>query len=334
MGSASGVLGGAASGAAAGSTLGPWGAVAGGVIGGAMGLMGGNQADEQKELSKIQEDSNARLMDKGYALQKDMYDYTYDKNKQATQVKNLKEAGLNPALMYGQTGTGVTGAVTGSASGAVGGASASGTAERQAANNQTIGMALQLAKLKSEIDVNKSVAEVNEANAGKAKEDATTTGEVRETMIEKMRQEGIGRWLENIRTKWMNEGNQDDVNLNRNSKLNVETAIMSEGGYSKQVAIGILKAISETAGIDANAILTNKKAEGYWQELLNETTKAKAAEKSADASAQQAANGAVNAAAIKLATQWETGEYTNWKTWVKVAEEGIGAVSKVAGMIK
>lgn len=327
-----GAASGAASGAAAGSVLGPWGAAAGGVIGGVAGFFGSSdQEEEQKKLTAIQGDANAKLMGQSYALQKDMYDYTYEKNKAATQVKNLKEAGLNPALMYQSGGGGVSNTATGGGSSSVGGGTASGSAERKAAETQQIGMALQLAKLKSEVEVNESVAEVNQANATKALEDATTTGSSRDTMIEKLRQEGIGQWLENVRTRWMNEGDQEDVGMHRNSVLNVSTAIMAQGGFSKQVAIGILKAVSETAGIDANAILTNKKAEGYWQELLNETIKAEAAKTGADAAQKQAENGAINAAAQKLASEWTTGEYTNWKTWADLAVEAVGTIGEVAG---
>ena len=91
-----------------------------------------------------------------------MYDYTYDKTKTSAQVKNLKEAGLNTALMYGMSGAGGATGQTGSASaGSVSGASASDSASRDQAKTAQMGMGLQLQKLQSEIDVNKSIAELS-----------------------------------------------------------------------------------------------------------------------------------------------------------------------------
>ena len=83
----------------------------------------------------------------------------------------MENAGLNPAMMYQQASAGVTG----TASGNVSAGNSSDAASRQLADLQSEGMALQLAKLASEIKVNKSVAEVNRANAGLsgAKIDAT-----------------------------------------------------------------------------------------------------------------------------------------------------------------
>ena len=65
--------------------------------------------------------------------------------------------------------------VTGTASGNVSSGNSSDASSRKLADIQSQGMALQLAKLASEIDVNKSVAEANRANASLsgAKTDAT-----------------------------------------------------------------------------------------------------------------------------------------------------------------
>lgn len=117
-----------------------------------------DQLKQQKALTDIQQEANFASMEKAQQLQKDMFEYT----SPAKRVQQLKEAGLNPALMYGMGGQG--GSTTGNATGmAVSGGQAASDAQRKEANMQAQGMALQLAKLNSEIDVNKSIAEVNRA---------------------------------------------------------------------------------------------------------------------------------------------------------------------------
>ena len=78
---------------------------------------------------------------------------------------------------------------------AVSSGSASDEAARKANDMQSQGMALQLAKLASEIEVNKSIANSNNANAD-------TTNESRSIMIENARQAGIAQYLENISNEW------------------------------------------------------------------------------------------------------------------------------------
>ena len=34
----------------------------------------------------------------------------------------------------------------------------------------------------------------------------------------------------------------------------------------------------------------------------------------------------MRAAAAQLATEWETGEYTNWKTWADLAKNVLGTI--------
>lgn len=85
------------------------------------------------------------------------WDYTNWEN----QVDHLKKAGLNPALMYAKGGTG----------GQTGGGQAQGVglspSNQEAVKAQQMGMALQLAQLKSQIEVNESVAKKNTAEAEK-----------------------------------------------------------------------------------------------------------------------------------------------------------------------
>jgi len=119
------------------------------------------QQEYQKELAKDQSTYNREAVQDQFEKQKQMYEYTGYESK----VRQLKAAGLNPGLIY-SNGAG-TGGVTGNTSAAqVSQGNAPNMAGFRANQIAAQGMALQLAKLKSEIEVNQSVAKVNEAAAG------------------------------------------------------------------------------------------------------------------------------------------------------------------------
>ena len=117
------------------------------------------QLEQQTKLNNLQIEGSKNLMDYSRNLQMQ----TWKDTNYSAQRAEMEKAGLNPAMMYGLSGGG--GTTTGNSSGSVTGAHASDEASQKAVNIQQQGMALQLAKLASEIDVNKSVAEVNRANA-------------------------------------------------------------------------------------------------------------------------------------------------------------------------
>lgn len=129
-------------------------------LAGALDNSAEKQQEYQLQLMRKQADYNNAAMDKQVAAQKEMYEYT----GYGSKVRQLKEAGLNPGLIYGMGNAG--GGVTGNTSAlGVAGAGAPNVAQSKQANLQSIGMGLELAKLKSEIAVNESVAEANKADA-------------------------------------------------------------------------------------------------------------------------------------------------------------------------
>lgn len=318
------------------------GGLAGGLVDGVMGLFGGGskkdrklleqQFQQQKELMGLQGKMNEELMGKSYEQQKAMYDHTYNLNRAEQQVRNLKEAGLNPALAMGLQGAG-GGATAGSGGAAVGGGAAPEAAAMQQAGIARQGMALQMSKVKSEIDVNKSIAERNRADAESLGANTETTNKIRNYTVELEKQKGIKEWLDNARTEYMNESNPHDENemwLDRNATYNTSTAIMKKGGFNLQMATEIAEGLARTDNANASAALTNEKTKGYWKELLNETVKAQAASKTAESTEKLANNDAVKAAAIKLAAEFNTGEFTNWKTWVNTGMDVLKAVGGIA----
>jgi hypothetical protein len=75
-----------------------------GVQVGMQGHQGKKGHEREKELMDIQYQNQQQLNEQGHNLQKDMWDYTNYGN----QMKHIKDAGLNPALMYGMSGGGGT----------------------------------------------------------------------------------------------------------------------------------------------------------------------------------------------------------------------------------
>ena len=276
-----------------------------------------DQLKQQQALTDIQLNANRTMAEYSQQLQKGMYDYTYARNTPEQMMNLYKEAGLNPAMMYQGSG-GVSGTTTGSANaGSVSGGQASDETARNAAAIQQQGMALQIQKLASGIEVNKSIANANNAKA-------TTENAQRDVLVEQIKQAGQEVWLRNLKTDWeMNhpKTSPEDaptVEMYGNKVYNA-ASIANNSIYNEQISLGIAKGLAEKGNTEAQGLLTNEKAKGYWNELLNATMHAEADK--------------VKAAAVKLATEWETGEYTNWRTWVKTGVEAINGVVKAAMLI-
>ena len=119
-----------------------------------------DQLNQQQALTAQQLKANKELSDYGMGLQKQMWDYTNYEN----QIKHMKEAGLNPALMYGSAGAGGT---TGSgASGSAGTGTASDETSRKQSSIAQEGMGLQMQMMQAQIEKTKSETKLNEQNAG------------------------------------------------------------------------------------------------------------------------------------------------------------------------
>lgn len=252
------------------------------------------QLAQQKALTDIQSEANLGLMKESYKEQKTLWDTT---NAEA-QVAHLKAAGLNPALVYAKGGAG--GSTSGGGGTSVGSGTASDESSRKQADIAAMGMGLQMQRIQSEIDVNKSIAEKNRA-------EAQTTEESRTYVIDKLRQEGHGAWLDNIKNQYVMG---DTGNVVHKNAMTGKTAYISDSSlFTEQITTDIAKAQAEKGNAEAQALLANEKAKGYFQELLNDTLRADSDK--------------IRATAQKLATEFNTGEFTNWKTWADLASQTI-----------
>lgn len=119
------------------------------------------QQQYQLELMREQQKANRAGMRDQISGQKEMYEYTGYESK----VRQMKAAGLNPALIYGMGGS-AGGTTANVAAPTVSQGSAPNVAQSTSNKTQQIGMALQMAKMQSEIELNKSAAQKNIAEAG------------------------------------------------------------------------------------------------------------------------------------------------------------------------
>lgn len=123
-----------------------------------MGLMEA-QMHNQNQLNVNQYQRQKSLNEQGHKLQKEMWEYTNYPN----QVKMMQEAGLNPALLYGQGGGGGT-TVGSQSGGAAAGGSASGG---QAPMPMDIGSIIQATMAAAQIGKIKAETENIETDTNK-----------------------------------------------------------------------------------------------------------------------------------------------------------------------
>lgn len=116
------------------------------------------QWGNQLKLMDIQNRYNEQMAKNNQLRNKDLWDYTNYEN----QKQHIKNAGLNPALMYGMGGGGGV-----SANGAQGQGVTQPTDRSVEMGLKQQGLGLQLASIASQVDLNKSQAEKNKAEAEK-----------------------------------------------------------------------------------------------------------------------------------------------------------------------
>lgn len=164
---------------------------AGGIIDQGLGMIfaGINDKRQRKQQKALNEDAaeiNRRNADYTFQLNKKMWDET---NAEA-QMEHYKNAGLNPALMYGTGGAGGSIASGGNAQGVSGGSAADAASTMKA--NQGMGMmnAAQLALLtaqKENIEADtankRSTIPVNETKAAGQQIDNEIKGETRQDIV-------------------------------------------------------------------------------------------------------------------------------------------------------
>ena len=238
--------------------------------------------------------------------QADMNKSLIDWKSPAYDVARLKEAGLNPALYYSGGGAGGAG---------VSGVQQGNTANTAESTRAKVDMTLankQLELLDSEKEKNLAEAERLRAGAGKDIADTLTTNETREAIKVKLGAEALGKRIENYKSHWELSG-ETARELGGENAINTydpngQIVQINELGYyfrkaDNEITAGLMEIANKeqnTALAKATEALTNKKAQYYYTELLNEIKKGDA--------------DMIRARAMKLEKEFGNGEYRDWET--------------------
>lgn len=172
LGGASGAIGGAG-----GGLLGIGTGMLGGIIGEARDERNREKQLEQQQAlneqsAKLNYEYGEKAAQTAYQRQLDMYQRSKEDQSYKSQVQDMRDAGLSVGLMMsgGQQAGGMGQASTapkGEGAGGLQAGQAGNAIEQQMAEQNRIAIGLQQSKLKSEIEVNESIANKNKADATK-----------------------------------------------------------------------------------------------------------------------------------------------------------------------
>lgn len=289
-----------------------------------------------EEAAKTNYEYGEKAADNAMIRQMRMYERSYKDQSYSAMRKQMEDAGLSVGLMYGN---GASGGGAGSTSGApqaeTGGAAAGNAAEM-------VGLALQKQRVENETMVARSQAALNEAQASKLDTDREDTNATRNARIEdylssiglkkkqaaKIYQEGRAQWIQNIKTEFLMEHTREELenSLNEMGVFKDETGeygttvLNYAAEWTERELNELYKIVNEGAQARSAALLANKQRRAIAEEIA-------IAWKNADANEMKAK-------AMKLAAEFETGEFTNWKNVLEVIIGLLGGAAKIAGATK
>lgn len=202
----------------------------GGLVNGIMGLFGGSNKAEQrqyqheKEMMGLQHEYNmkaaaqsmeyAKTMNRiNFEQQNQMFDKQAEWNSPEQQKQRLKEAGLNPSLMYGIGGEGGSSVSSGGGDGAqVQGVGNPGT--------QAVMMGLQAKSIESQIALNN--AQASKINAETEKTEADTEKTEADTKVSIVNADNVVEATKLIKEQQLSEQSKRDLNeAEKNYKIRV-----------------------------------------------------------------------------------------------------------------
>lgn len=304
------------------------------------------QMNMQKELmqeqAKLNYEYGERAAQNAYEREQAMYQQSKQDNSFAARKADAMGAGLSPGVLYGSAGAsgGGAGSTGGGKMGATG--TSGGAAPDPTAGIQTLlglrQMKLNERKNTAEVKLIESQAKEAEASAAAKQAQADTENKLRNIRagIEWLTGKGMARDLlikltyDKTRpydykegspsmeiTKFGNElgGQFGDFTFDKNGYTMIEKS-QEIDMMDRQIT----KAIEETNKIISEKELNTEKKRGYWEELRIAAINGDAA--------------MVNAIAHKLAAEWDTGEYTNWKTWVEMGYKAANIVEQYIPKVK
>ena len=186
------------------------------------------------------------------------------------------------------------------------------------------GLGLQAMMMQKQMDLIDSQINKNNADANKGKSETETIDKMRDTLVENLRQTGIAQWMENLKNQAIDWNQKDEfgkkVGIAAESDIYGSYQFDFDSQNGEQLAAELLKTLADAGNSNAQALLSNTKAKGYWQELLIAMNQADAAK--------------TQAAASKLRAEFDTGEFVNWKQVVEVGAEALELGIEAAKVFK
>lgn len=242
------------------------------------------QMEMQKELMNYQLEQsfnwNEKAAENAFSRDMQMYERNYQDQSYSAMRKQMEDAGLSVGLMYGGGAAGGGGgAVTGGAQGGAQGAApqAPDMAQYQMQKQRQQELALNMAMMESNIEVNKAKAEELRAKAEEDRENARlstekkiTEMESREHILKGLYESNLGKWIDNLRKRFEDATSAEDdyAELKAEDDYYGQYEIILDGIRNTDVMAEIWRKISEK---DKNVGL----AEAAWAEAMynNERTR-------------------------------------------------------------
>tara|TARA_B110001452_G_scaffold243599_1_gene227140 strand:+ start:3202 stop:4191 length:990 start_codon:yes stop_codon:yes gene_type:complete len=285
-----------------------------GIQAGMQGHMGKKGHEREKELMNMQYQNQQGLNKQGHELQMDMW----NKTNFPEQVAKLKEAGLNPALLYGKQGAG------GTTTGSQGGGSASGGSYKHAPMMDIASMM-------------KIASEVGLLDAQKEKVEAETTKtsgvdtEVGWATYDNIMQDTQNKKLEGMLTqqKTINMQLQNVTEIDRAEALirqsnATASKIAQDTSIEAETREQVVKA-TMLANLEAEARILERKtnvklSKAQMQNMIDNVLVAR---QNADANDDKNANEITRQALMKELKQMDIDQRW-WEMWVKAGSTAIG----------
>ncbi len=333
-----------------------------GLVSGLFGMIGAkkrekrqleNQMKLNEQAAKVNYEYGEKAAENAFQRQMEMYQQSYKDQSYSAMRKQMEDAGLSVGMMYGGGAAGGEGGATSGAPQASTGGAVAGDAAAVMQNELGLrSINLQNAKLQAEI-------ENIRASTKKSEAETNTEDAARDAYVQNLIEEGRGKWIENLRKKIEDsEFDVGSVTYYDNGEVKIEPtvemfknklygdyAFSSLGATYYNIAYEIsglmadlrskltssrlmekeIKVGDSTIKMnDAIAELNNEKKKYYFQELMIAAMRGQA--------------DMVSAMAQKLSAEFETGVFTNWKTWTTIGmetlSEGLSLLGKSKGFSK
>lgn len=234
-------------------------------------------------------------------------------NSYVNQVQDAKNAGLSVGLLYGGGGAGGVGKAGGGAQGAQGGPEGINYLDVEAIKNERTSLAIEKARQATEKMLAKKEAEKIEAETENIKDQTESSSRITPLQAKLLEYTAIEKYIDAARKDFENT-DYDKLEL-KDDELNVNTFIKKGSRFDEQTAVQIAQAIAEAEHKEALTKLTKTQEKQSWTELLNAVK------------AQN--NDDIKTAALKLAAEWQTGEYSNWKTWATIGSDALNTIGEL-----